>query len=92
MKEEEKNTSKARRTPRYTLQRYKGLGEMQAEQLWETTMDPKRRTIKRVTVSDMEVAEKMLVDLMGSGVARRREMIEEEGARRRSLDDTAGMV
>ena len=90
--EEEKNTSKARRTPRYTLQRYKGLGEMQAEQLWETTMDPKRRTIKRVTVSDMEVAEKMLVDLMGSGVARRREMIEEEGARRRSLDDTAGMV
>jgi DNA gyrase subunit B len=57
------------------IQRYKGLGEMDAVQLRETTMDPARRTLRRVTMADISVAESVFDLLMGSDVAPRKEFI-----------------
>jgi len=61
----------------YTIQRYKGLGEMNADQLWETTMDPKTRSLIKISINDGTLAEKRVSILMGDNVTPRKEWIEE---------------
>jgi DNA gyrase subunit B len=61
----------------YELQRYKGLGEMNADQLWETTMNPETRTLMRVTIEDFSEAERMVTTLMGDEIDARKRYITE---------------
>jgi len=85
--EEEKNALlKSTRAKKVTVQRYKGLGEMNPEQLWETTMDPERRTLLQICLEEPATADQTFEMLMGSEVAPRRKFIQTHAKEVENLD------
>lgn len=83
--EQEGESVVAKKPAKANVQRYKGLGEMNASELWETTMDPARRVLKRVNVDDAEAADRIFDILMGTDVAARKSFIQ-SNARLANLD------
>jgi DNA gyrase subunit B len=73
---EEEVKAVKKKTPKVSLQRYKGLGEMNPEELWETTMDPERRVLKRIDIDDAQEADKVFDVLMGTDVPSRKTFIQ----------------
>ena len=71
---------------KYDVQRYKGLGEMDPEQLWETTMEPSGRIMLQVSIEDAAEAERIVTDLMGDQVEPRKDFIQKHARDVRFLD------
>lgn len=86
MNEKEKEKLVNNLGSRIKVQRYKGLGEMNPEQLWDTTMDPNNRRLKRVTIEDAVEADKVFDMLMGSDVKPRRKFIQDNATQVKHLD------
>jgi DNA gyrase subunit B len=83
--ESEEETTDKKRSPKISVQRYKGLGEMNSEELWETTMDPNRRILKQVNVTDAQDADFVFDMLMGTDVPARKSFIQSH-AKEATLD------
>ncbi len=77
--------TKGKKTPKTLIQRYKGLGEMNPEELWETTMDPARRVLKQVRIEDAQDADRVFDILMGTDVPARKSFIQ-SNAKAATLD------
>ena len=84
--ENDEDDSSAQTGPKIIIQRYKGLGEMNPEQLWETTMDPKTRILKKVTIDDVVKTDTVFEVLMGSSVEQRKHFIQVHAKSVKNID------
>jgi len=84
--EGEEKEKEIQKVPRINIQRYKGLGEMNPTQLWETTMDPATRLMKKVTVEEAAKADETFEILMGAEVAPRKKFIQTHARSVKNLD------